>query len=222
MFRKKGDLMIASLIFLAAQGADATQALQDLEAMTVRAERVLDQAFTCMDQQVKEEFVQQAIDGTAQSVVDGAMSECSYLKDSYVSAVTSEYIPPEKAKEITETAFSSLRETYVSHIEEQMIEPEMADARTKVGLSAWRECVTDKASEWSRLQDEAATVARAAISACASFKPKVQALVVYQLRSKRLGPTEAGRVIEGAEDTLEDVAVGTVISERASRLSPAR
>jgi hypothetical protein len=210
--------MIAALLLLAAGTTGVAQTIEQLNATEAKAREAMDKVFACMDELVKQQFLKNALDATPHSVVDEALSACSYLKQTYASAVTTDYIPPDKAQELADDWFKSLRDTYVAHVEKQLVDPGFADARTKVGVADWRKCITDQASEWSRLSDEAQSVARAAVTACASFRPRVQAVVTYDLRSKQLPVTGASQVMETLDKTLEDVAVETVISERAKRL----
>jgi hypothetical protein len=210
--------MINALIFLAAGASDAAQAKEMLDAALAKSHEVMEQGFDCMDKNVKEQFLKQTTDATPESVVNAALAACSYLKEAYASAATTQYITADKARELADGWFSSLRDTYLTHLQKRMIDPAFAEARRNLAISEWRKCVTDKATDWSRLQDEAQTVARAAVTACSEFRPKVQVVVTYELQSKQLPVTGAREVMDTLETTLQDVAVETVISERAKRL----
>jgi hypothetical protein len=119
---------------------------------------------------------------------------------------------------LAEKAFQDLRKAYVRHIGEVMAKSDFAQARSNIAIARWRKCVTEKAAGWSRLQDDASTVGKAAVTACETMWPSVQRVLGYVYQSKGLSPSGASDVSGSLHDTMKDVATETVISERAKRL----
>lgn len=78
--------------------------------------------------------------------------------------------------------------------------------------------MTKKARNWSRLDENADTVASAAITSCANQKSLAEPVLVYELRSEKLPAARIGEHLKGLEETLKQVAVTTVVEERAKRL----
>jgi hypothetical protein len=212
--------MLIPLILLAAQSPDVTAVVQEFKSTQAKDEQILNQTFDCMDQQVKTQLKDNFLEATPASVVDGALKTCSHFRDQMIENDTSTYITKEKVTSLADDWIKSLRETYLKHITEQFAKPEFIELRSKVAISEWRKCVTDKAAEWSRLTDEAQTVARAAVTSCASFRPKVSTILMLELQSKKLPQSGIRQVLGTIDSTLQDVAVETVISERAKRLPP--
>lgn len=122
------------------------------------------------------------------------------------------------AQKMADHWFRGLGEVYTKHIDETLAKPELAEVRTDYVLAKWRACVTDKASDWSRLTDDASSVAQAAVTACESFMPYVRSALGYGLRSKGLPASKSGEMANGLRPTMKEVAVSKVISERAKRL----
>jgi hypothetical protein len=212
-------MFLFSVFLLTTQAASASPAASALQATVSRTEAVMNQTFTCMDTQAKEQLKAQILDATPESVVEAALNDCAQYRQAYETAAANQYISQGKASELADNWFVSLKEAYIPVVERWLRDPVIAESRTKVGVGEWRKCVTDKATDWSRTQDEAATVARAAVTSCASFRPKVQAIVAYELRTKNLPRDGVATVMASIDSALNDVAVQTVVSERAKRLN---
>lgn len=114
--------------------------------------------------------------------------------------------------------FKGLRELYIKHVDESLASPKLAEVRTDYVLAKWRACVTEKASDWSRLEDDASSVAQAAVTSCETFMPHVREALGYSLRSKGLPASRSGESADKLRPTMKEVAVARVISERAKRL----
>jgi hypothetical protein len=85
----------------------------------------------------------------------------------------------------------------------------------EAALEAWSKCVSDKAVEQSALQDDVSTAASAAVTACASLRPTVEATLSYDLKSKSLPGSGAEEAMKNFERAVKDQAVKAVILERA-------
>jgi hypothetical protein len=103
-------------------------------------------------------------------------------------------------------------------VDEMLLKPEIAAARSKIVIMQWRQCVTDKATSWSRLRDDAATIAVAAVSACTSHNQNLRGAFSYELRSKGIPTANPSKAVDELQATMKDLAVEVVVSERAKRL----
>jgi hypothetical protein len=213
--------MFVMFAWLASQAADVHPAVREMKSAIVRTEAVMDQAFTCMEREVKVQAKARIVEGTPDMIVDGALASCAHLKKLYAeAAVTPDaYIAAKDGQELAEGWFSKLREMYVKQVDGWMAKPALADARMTVVIYHWKKCVTEKASDYSRLQDEATTVGQAAVTACNTFRPNLISAIGYQFKSKGLPASRANEVAESLRGDMKEVAVQVVISERAKRLS---
>lgn len=216
-------MMQVLVALLALQGSDLTEHKRNLDALMARSESIMEQSFDCMDREVKKQGMAQLSDATPSTVVDGALGACSHLKNQYLDALIAPGSPIARteAQKIADGWFNDLRETYIKHVEQLMVKPEIAEARVKVVISQWRKCITDNATDWSRLQDEAATVGQAAVTACNDFRPKLTVAIGYQLQSKGLPAGQANVMADRLHGDMKDIATQVVISERAKRLPKA-
>lgn len=211
--------MFRPLLFLAALALPSAVMAQDFSTSLDKSQQVMESAIECMDDQIKVQMRAQIFAPTADEVVDSALELCSGFESEYKLAISSEYISEEMASSLTADALASLKKMYLDHLEKQFVDPNFAEVRARAGLSEWRKCVTEKAREWSRLSDEASSIARAAVSACSSYKSKLRPLLSFEIKSKQLPAAGINEVIDTINTTLDDVALETVISERAKRLS---
>lgn len=69
------------------------------------------------------------------------------------------------------------------------------------------------------MQDEAKTIAQAAVSSCKKQENTLDSTIKYHLRIKKLPLAGLDRIKGGLQTTINDIAVQTVVSERAARLS---
>ncbi|MFL6759454.1 hypothetical protein [Sphingomonas sp.] len=212
--------MLVFVALLAAQSIDAATAKADLDAIMSRTENVEKQTFDCMDREVKVQAKAHLIEGTPQSLVEGALASCSYLKKEYVDAATDPHgvVSASTAQSEADGWFAKIKDIYVTQVDKWMAQPQLADANMNVVIFHWKKCVGDKAADWSRLTDEASTVAQAAVSACNSFRPYLIRAVGYEYRSKGLRAADAGEVAEKLQADMKEYAVQVIISERAKRL----
>ena len=215
-------MLILSLLMLL-QGPAGPVPQPGWDATIARAEGVADRVFDCMDVQTKMQIKAHVADMTPELVVDQALASCQNLNAEYVAAVTGSESPISKAsgQELADKFFASVRKVYLEKVDQFMVDPEFAELRVKIVVMQWRKCVVDKATSWSRLKDEAATIAQAALTACRDKKQNVVQASGYQLRSKGLSASNAGDMIDKVQITMKDIAIEAIISERAKRL-PAR
>jgi hypothetical protein len=209
------------LIAIAAlQATDVADAKRQLDAALARSEQISNQAFQCMDAGIKSQLKEHISDATPEGVVDAALVSCAHLKKAYAAAVTSPggHISATTAQELADDWFEGLRRTYMKHVDDSLAKPELAKPRVNITLLQWRKCVTDKATAWSRLADEASTVGKAAVTSCSAYRGHVQAAMRYELRSSKLPESGAVEIVDSLDGKMIDVAVATVISERAKRL----
>lgn len=202
------------------QAADVGTAMQTLNRIQRGTEVVLERTMACMDEQVKAQLKSDPVAATPASIADGALAACKHLKQEYVAAVTSPDSPisAATARQMSDDSFQKFRETYLEHIDKMLAKPEVAKVRTTIALADWRKCVVGKATEWSRLSDEAATVGEAAVTECEFMWPKVEAVLAYDLRSQGLPSSAASTSSEKLHDAMRKVAVAAVVAERAKRL----
>lgn len=210
--------MLTMILLLIAQSAPAPEPKQAIEAALTASRNVSNQMFACMDKGVKAEMVAQYSTASAPSVVDAALASCAHLKRDYAAAVTDGYISPASAQELADKWSSSLREAYVKHVDQMLLKPEISAHRAKIVTMEWTECVRGKAKDWSRLNEEAATVGRAAVTACREHVTNLRAALEYDARSRKLPVDRVGELAGSLQSRMEEIAIEVVISERANRL----
>lgn len=211
--------MLVGLILVAVQpDATALTAARELQTTVATTSVVSDQGFDCMESKSKAQLIAQIESGTSESIVTRALQECVSFKTAYARAATNTYIPPSKANELAEGWFVQLRSTFVEQVEKWLNVPQVAETRTAVATSNWRSCVTGKARDWSRLPDEANSVATAAVTSCASFETPLRNAMAAEFRIKKLPIGRVSDVLASSRSTMNDVAVEAVISERAKKL----
>jgi hypothetical protein len=157
-------------------------------------------------------------------IVDSALASCKHLKNEYVVALnlSDAGISAASLDKLSDTWISEIRTVYIKHVDELLTSSKIADVRLKVISMTWTKCVVQKAKDWSLLRDDAASIAIAASTSCASYKMLLRAASIYQLRSQHLpiptAESTAEKVIEKFAIEMKDIAIETVISERAKRL----
>jgi len=173
-----------------------------------------------MDSQTKLQLKAHMIDATPAVIVDGALASCHHLKQDYADAVTSPdvYISTVAGQKLANDWFQGLRDVYINHVDKWLSSPEFAETRAKVIAMQWRKCVTDKATDWSRLRDEASTVGQAAATSCRNYRQNLQTALTYQFRSAGVAASGATEIADKLDGQMKDVATEVVISERAKRL----
>lgn len=208
------------LLLAAAQSAGAAQLPRDLRSLLQTSEEVMRMGYECMDKHMKLEMLRQSADATPESVADAAIDVCSHLKKTYATAVAplGGAISQTAGQELADDWLASLRDTYVKHVDGVFAKPAMAEARWKVAALQWAACAKEKAKDWSRLDEGAATIARAAVGSCSSHYSNYRRALEYSLRSRDFPPSAAADSASGTRDELIDIALQTVVAERASRL----
>jgi hypothetical protein len=205
----------ALTIFLAASPAEALQANEDYAQSLVRGNAVVLEIVHCLENQSNGQMAAQGVDATPSSIVDAAIRQCSNLKMPYIETMTSSAISHTTATRMADQFFSRMRTLFVDRFDKRLSEPDIADARMEAALEAWSKCVSDKAVEQSALQDDVSTAASAAVTACASLRPTVEATLSYDLKSKSLPGSGAEEAMKNFERAVKDQAVKAVILERA-------
>jgi len=152
--------------------------------------------------------------------IDSALKSCDYLKKFYVDAITKppSIISPDEGIKLADDFFKSLREPLLKSIDDFFIQPNFAESRSKVVVLQWRECVENKAKSWSRLTDDARTIAEAAVTACQKERQNASLAFGFQLRSKSLPSEKSEQLADNIAKKMTDVAIEKIISERAMRL----
>jgi hypothetical protein len=216
--------MIILLGFFAAQVVDETASTSAIESAITGTKHVVYQSFECMNAQTKAQLLAHRSDATPEIIVDGALESCQHLRRAYIDAVTKPgtYISPAAGQEMANEWFRSLRDDYIKHIDEQLAKPDFAETRGKLTIMEWGNCVRGKAANWSRLSDDAATIGQAAVTACRDQRQSVVGAMGYQLRSKGIPVARAEGIVDRLQMKMKDVAVETIISERAKRLPEKR
>ena len=212
--------MLFLALLLSAQAPAATDYGQKLDAAVARAQPVTNQIFDCMDKQTKIEMKAHMLDMTPEMVVDSALKSCGYLKPDLTRAFADPDLPisNKAGLNIADKYFVSIRDPYIKNVEDLMVRPDFAKLRMDVALMRWRKCVSEHAINWSRLKDDASTIAQAALTACNSDKQNVIISAGFVLRSKGLPAGKAAGMIDTVQDAMKDIAVEAIISERAKRL----
>lgn len=212
------------LALLAAQATDVAGTKSQLDAILASSERVSNQAFECMDANIKIALKAHLADATPETVVDSALAACSYLKKTYAEATVSpgQYISGDKSVELADNWFNDLRAAYLKHVDASLAKPELSKPRLNITLMLWRKCVQDKAISWSRLTDDAVVVGKAAVTSCNANRSNVQNALTYDLRGAGLPTSGSTQMLEKFDSTMVDVATEVVISERAKRLPKRR
>ena len=215
--------MIFLLGIIFAQATNTDHPKIGLQVTGKGVEHIMNQSFDCMDSQVKLQLQKHPVDATPEIIVSAAWASCASLQNLYSEEIEkyNPLIPREKSIKISEEWFSSLKQTYIENTHNFFSKQEVAEVRVKMAIGSLQECVTAKSTAWSRLRDDAATIAQAAITECYGDKQNVVAAVGYQLRSKSLPASNAEVVTSKLEGTMRDVAIAKIISERAKSL-PAR
>jgi hypothetical protein len=193
--------LIGLLAAYAGQSGDVT--------LTPQAEKLVEETTSCIDEALKTQLEKHLLDSKPDAIVDGALEDCKRLKAAYPDP------------ELADRYFASLRKLYLDQLQATFAKPAFAEKRAAYLLAQWRQCVTDKATDWSRLKDEANTVAKAAVTSCAQPQSNALTAIGYELRSKGLKSEVPTDMADKLVTTMTNVAVETVISERAKRL-PAR
>lgn len=212
--------MIALIAFVASQAVPTSDINAGLQAALSRTESIANQTFDCMDNAIPEALQSHILDATPQLIVDSGLETCQQLKKDYFAALTGagSVISKPDAQRMTDEWFSDVRKAYVENAEKVLTAPDLAESRVKTVLVQWRKCVVGKAVDWSRLQDEAATVGQASVTACNSFDRGVRNSLSYFYRSKGLPAAQAPKHAEKLENEMREIATETVISERAKAL----
>lgn len=195
--------VVIGILVALAQSAEADTNVQ----LSPAANQLIEQTSDCMDAQVRDLVQKHALDANPEMIVDSALIQCGHMKARFPDPT------------LADRYFESLRKLYVENVDSGLAEPELAQARSKFVIAAWRTCVTNKAADWSRLNDDAATVAKAAVTSCEALRSNVQTAIGYEFRSKGLKASAAREIADNLTATMTDVATETVISQRAKRLA---
>ena len=166
-------MVLIALLSLQVVAANATSPLGTWKETN---EEVIDQVFECMDANIKVHLKAEFSHATPASIVDKALAACAHLKGnlSEVAASPSDGISTSAGQELTEGFFQQVRGTYLRQVDTMLSAPAFAEARMNLIIGQWGGCVRVKASDWSRLSDEASTVARAVLSACHDHEANLQ------------------------------------------------
>ena len=216
--------MFVFSILLASQAVSEPNTQQAVSAPTSPAIGVAGQAIECMEKQTKIQLRAQMSNANPERIVASALEACSYLKRTYAQAVSSSgsNISASTGRDLADKWFLELRSAFVSAIDAKLAKPDFAEPRLNLMLMQWRNCVTDRAKNWSRLTDSAETIAQAALTSCHSSRLNVVEALSYRLRSQSLQITDTQGIVANLQTTMKEVAVETIIAERAKRLPQKR
>lgn len=209
---------------MAAQSTEQSAIADEMKDTLARSDQVVDRAIACMDSQTKVEIKAQILDLSPEKVVDSSLKFCDYIRTEYITAVSSNGSPitREAGEKLANELFQNLRKIYIKHVDEFMVKPKFADLRLEIVILEWRKCVVNKARSWSRLKDEATTIAGAALTSCRAAENNFVSAAGYQLRSKGIAASYTSEMIDKLRGTMKDVAIEAVISERAKAMPSRR
>lgn len=197
------------LLFLVSQQADPN---------SPNAADNADPAIDCLDAAVKSEMMIVSND-KPQKVVDTALKKCQPEISKAVKNILQNY--PEsnlQNQNVVDKITEDWRKLYEEHVDKLFITPSIADVRTRLSINEWRTCVTEKAKLWSRLADDAKTIAQAAVSACNLHEQHFASAIAFEMRAKKLPVSWVSEDRASFVATMNEVAVEAVISERGKRL----
>jgi len=214
-------IFIALLAQASTADLSAEAVKQGLEAQNV----VYSKMFDCMDEAVKVELKAHITDATPETVTDAALKTCSPVSDEMRSATTkllSNSWPPEKARSeadrLTNDELKGLRQTYIGHVDKILAKPQFSEIRLKVSTMEWSKCVRVKVLAWSKLKEDAKTIAAAAVTSCQVYRSNLRTALRYSVRGQKLPLSSADDIEASLAQHINENAVSWVVEERAKSL----
>ena len=202
---------------------------QDLSARMNVALKANELAFSnladCIENGAKSYLKKHHLEATPSSAVEAGIESCSAEKHALSNSaralieITGEAEGAGAfAEEQTATAIEDLRSAYSKWLEEEFQKPGLADARAKLAVTTYSVCVKRKALSWSRLDEDARTVAEAAATACQTEKDNMKLSFGYLVKSQNLPESSVGRLLEKTTNAVKENALSWVVDERAKQL----
>jgi hypothetical protein len=199
--------------------------IDQLKDASKKADAVLDKLFACMDANVKVEIKAHLLDARSEAVTDAAMKDCAPVR-AELAQLMGDY-GPASAKGDSRVASATgpdaqndarIRAMYIEIADGWLSEPQLADSRLRLVIQDWSACIRQKAVSFSRLKDEAKTVAEAAVTSCADKRPNVRLAISYGLKSKQLPASGLDQIDVSLVDVMNQHALSWVLEERAKTL----
>lgn len=223
-------MTILTFIWAASQAASLGAAPStDVEGLKQAIEAnsaFIEQYIECMEKGSKDALMSRFQDATPDIVVDEAQKSCSPIAEQIRSATFAAYLPvmsAESAKnasdKVMNEVISNTRREFVKTVDGWMATEGFAELRFKHMTNVWVTCIRDKASAWSKLTDEASSVATAAVASCRPMQAEWKQTVRYNLRAQGVPVSLAEDIEKNNVAKMQENAVGWVIEERAKTLS---
>ena len=214
-----------SIALVSATNGFAQTSPEDVSKHLAAQELAFDKMIDCMDAAMKEQMKINLANPLPTSMAEAAALSCNKLEQELVRTMTSGLSPvmdqtvaKEKAIKIATDSVTSLKKTYSENTEKTLIEPKFADARAKILANIWTLCVREKAISWSKLKENADTVATGAIAACSDKHADWKKSLQFWARSQKIPLDTADRVSTNVEKNLVGTTVALVLTERAKSL----
>lgn len=219
------SIALQAAILILLQSSPGQSAADKLKVGLAETDILMNQRFDCLDTATKTEMKAHIFDSTPESVTDAAIVACSSITDR-LRAATAKTLASnvsysealQQATQIEKEGTETLRAAYVKQINTMYSEPGFAKGRLRLAVGDWSACVKDKAISWSKLKDEAKTVAEAAVTSCSDKRKRLKPILRYVAISDKIPPASLDVVETKVAATMGENAVKWVIEERAKHL----